>query len=193
MRKLALIVPIAAVLFAPSWLRADGCNPNTQDCGGYKDEAPVRPRARAQSYSYAYSVRPARGRWECPPEFSRRECRRIQAEVDLRRAREVRRMRPRYIERAQYRSGDRYDDDHRPGFGGKRCIARVVAIGGQRPTETMAIGSAWKTWRSTVRATPGMGEAYMDDRYAIKKKVECHITGANGVLDRCTVSAVPCR
>jgi hypothetical protein len=195
MRKLALIVPIAAVLFAPSWLRADGCNPNTQDCGGYKDEAPIRPRARAQVYSYAYSIRPARGNWACPSELSRRECRRIQAEVDARRAREIRRAVPRsrYAEiRTPRELRDVDPGPERRSFGGKRCAGYFSVKGDARWTEAFARGSALKEWRKVVRTS--VGESYIDEHYSPNFRVgKCQIVGDRGINKRCVAEGTACR
>jgi hypothetical protein len=164
------LIPIAALLFIPSWARADGYE-------SYKDQ----PRA---TYSRAYTVQPVS--WRCPPEFSRHECRRIRAEAELRRARRTRQVAV-YVTPRQLRNVD-------PGperIHGSRCIARVSVTGVSRPTEGMARGNAWKRWRETVRASAG--EAFMDDRYAIKQDVRCHIASSGGWTKRCTVSAVPCR
>lgn len=164
------LIPIAALLFIPSWARADGYE-------SYKDQ----PRA---TYSRAYTVQPVS--WRCPPEFSRQECRRIRAEAELRRARRTRQVAV-YVTPRALRNVD-------PGperIHGSRCIARVSVTGVSRPTEGMARGNAWKRWRETVRASAG--EAFMDDRYAIKQDVRCHIASSGGWTKRCTVSAVPCR
>lgn len=164
------LIPIAALLFIPSWARADGYE-------SYKDQ----PRA---TYSRAYTVQPVS--WRCPPEFSRRECRRIRAEAELRRARRTRQVAV-YVTPRQLRNVD-------PGperIHGSRCIARVSVTGVSRPTEGLARGNAWKRWRETVRASAG--EAFMDDKFAIKQDVRCHIASSGGWTKRCTVSAVPCR
>jgi len=173
---------IAAALAAfPAVASADGCNPRLQDCyASYKD-APV---------AYAYAVKTARGAWPCPEEFSARECRRLRLEIASRRAREDR---PRKVAGRRPVVRDTLVRPARADFGGRRCIARVTVVGGQRPTEGLARGAAWKEWRSVVRASAGGGEAYMDDRYAIGERVRCHITGASRFLKRCEVSAVPCR
>src|SRR3989304_292159 len=80
-----------------------------------------------------------------------------------------------------------------PALAGRRCIGRVTVTGGQRPTEGLARGAAWKEWRSVVRAMAGGGESYMDNRFATGERIRCHITAAHGFLKRCEVSAVPCR
>lgn len=176
-----LLIPIAAVMLLPAWAHADGCNPRLQNCyASYKD-APA---------AYAYTVRTARGAWPCPEEFSARECRRLRLEIASRRAREDR---PRKVAGRRPVVRDTLVRPARADFGGRRCIARVTVVGGQRPTEGLARGAAWKEWRSVVRASAGGGEAYMDDRYAIGERVRCHITGASRFLKRCEVSAVPCR
>ena len=173
---------IAAALAAfPTVASADGCNPRLQDCyASYKD-APA---------AYSYTVKTARGSWSCPEEFSARECRRLRLEIASRRAREDR---PRKVAGRRPVVRDTLVRPARADFGGRRCIARVTVVGGQRPTEGLARGAAWKEWRSVVRASAGGGEAYMDDRYAIGERVRCHITGASRFLKRCEVSAVPCR
>lgn len=200
MRLLTAIVPLAAVLFAPSWLLADGCNPNTQDCGSYKDEASVAPRRAARAYSYAYTVRPVRGNWECPDVFDRRECRRIRREIELRRAREVRRTRSRYVEPAQYRRD--YDDGRderrsvnvKPSFGGKRCAGFFTVVGDARWTEGLARGSALKEWRKAVRTSERAGEQYVDERYSPNFRVgKCRIIGDRGINKRCTAEGIACR
>jgi len=164
------LIPIAALLFIPSWARADGYE-------SYKDQ----PRA---TYSRAYTVQPVS--WRCPPEFSRHECRRIRAEAELRRARRTRQVAV-YVTPRALRNVDPGPERVR----GSRCIARVSVTGVSRPTEGLARGNAWKRWRETVRASAG--EAFMDDRYAIKQDVRCHIASSGGWTKRCTVSAVPCR
>lgn len=164
-----LIIPIAALMLFPSWARADGYE-------SYKDTA-------SGSYSRVYTAQPVS--WRCPPEFSRRECRRIRAEAELRRARRTRQIAV-YTPRAL-----RNVDPGPERIHGSRCIARVSVTGVSRPTEGLARGNAWKRWRETVRASAG--EAFMDDRYAIKQDVRCHIASSGGWTKRCTVSAVPCR
>jgi len=178
MNKLLIAAALAAF---PTVASADGCNPRLQDCyASYKD-TPV---------AYAYAVKTARGAWPCPEEFSARECRRLRLEIASRRAREDR---PRKVAGRRPVVRDTLARPARADFGGRRCIARVTVVGGQRPTEGLARGAAWKEWRSVVRASAGGGEAYMDDRYAIGERVRCHITGASRFLKRCEVSAVPCR
>ena len=172
------ILPLA-LLAAPSTLLADGCNPELQNCGSYKDV----PRA----YSYSYSVKQSRGSWTCPAEFSRKECRKLRQVIAQRRAREDR---PRKVI-VERRGPVVRDTMVKAQFGGKRCLSRVSVTGAQRPTEGLARGAAWKEWRSVVREASG--ERYMDDRYAVGEHVRCHITGAGRLLKRCTVSAVPCR
>jgi hypothetical protein len=174
------ILPLA-LLAAPTLAAADGYEGSAKDGG----------------YAYSYSVKQSRGGWECPPEFNRRECSRIRQEVARRRAREerVRYAAPRRVI-VERRDRDYRETIIRPAraeFGGKRCIGRISVTGGQRPTEGMARGAAWKEWRSVVRSMAGGGEAYMDDRYAVGERVRCHITGSNRFLKRCEVSAVPCR
>jgi hypothetical protein len=171
-----ILIPIILLASAPA--RADG----------YEGSAKDAPSA----YSYSYSIKQSRGGWECPREFDRRECRRIQAEVSRRRAREQRVVR--YAEPRRYPAiRETIIRPARAEFGGKRCIGRVTITGGQRPTEGLARGAAWKEWRSVVRAMAGGGEAYMDSRYSVGERVRCHITGANGFLKRCEISAIPCR
>ena len=131
--------------------------------------------AKDGGYAYSYTVKQTR--WACPREFSRKECQRIQGEIAKRRAR---------VERLRGSAAPETDNS------GNR-IGRITVVGGQRPTEGLARGAAWKEWRSVVRATGGGGEAYMDDRFAIGERVTCHITGSGGFLKRCEVSAVPCR
>lgn len=166
-----LILPLA-LLAAPTLAAADGFE------GSMKD---------GTAYRYSYSVKQSRGSWACPPEFSRKECRKLRQVIAQRRAREDR-PRKAIVER---RIPVVRDTMVRARFGGKRCLARVTVTGNQRPTEGLARGAAWKEWRSVVRAASG--EAYMDDRYSVGERVRCHITGSGRFLKRCEVSAVPCR
>lgn len=161
------ILPLA-LLAAPTIAAADGFEGSAKDTG----------------YAYSYTVK--QNRWSCPPEFNRRECRRLQAEIAARRARPRKVIVERRIPVVR-------DTETRAAFAGRRCIGRVTVTGGQRPTEGLARGAAWKEWRSVVRAMAGGGEAYMDDRYAVGERVRCHITGSNRFLKRCEISAVPCR
>ncbi len=164
------ILIAAALLAAPTIAAADGFEGSAKDGG----------------YAYSYSIKQSRGSWACPPEFNRRECRRLQAEIAARRAG------PRKVV-AERRIPVVRDTATRAAFDGRRCIGRVSVTGGQRPTEGLARGAAWKEWRSVVRAMAGGGEAYMDDRYAMGERVRCHITGSSRFLKRCEISAIPCR
>jgi hypothetical protein len=180
-----VIVAISAI---PAY--ADGCNPRLQDCDvSYKDETP----ARARNYVYNYTTRSTRGRWECPPEFNRRECRRIQAEIEQRRAREVRRVAPRVVYLDQR---GRYLDERdrpKPGFGGKRCGGYFKVEGPARPILRYARGAAIKAWRHRVR-TEGPGERYVDESYSPNFAVgKCRIIGDRGVFQRCTAEGTACQ
>jgi hypothetical protein len=170
-----LIVPLA-LLAAPTLATADGYEGSAKDTG----------------YVYSYSVKQSRGGWECPREFSRKECSKLRQVIATRRAREDRPRRA-VVERRAPVIRDTIIRPARAEFGGRRCIARVSVTGGQRPTEGLARGAAWKEWRAVVRAMAGGGEAYMDDRYAVGERTRCHITGSSRFLKRCEVSAVPCR
>ena len=181
-----LIIPLA-LLAVPTIAVADGCNPNMQNCGSYKD-------APAAAYSYSYSIKQSRGSWECPPELARWECRRIKTVVEKRRARDHRpRPAKRYVERRipVIRDVDGSSRPRRAQFGGKRCLSRVEVAGVSRPTEGLARGNAWKRWRETVRSA--YGEQYMDNTFAVGERMRCHIASSGGWTKRCTVSAVPCR
>jgi hypothetical protein len=179
-----IVAILLAALAATSSLyveaQADG-----YETGGYKDEPAAR--RSANTYRDSYTVQPMRASYRCPPELrslSLRECRRIMAEVERRRARRARPAKQIvYITPRELRNVD-------PGPRRGRCLSRVTETGPQRPTEGLARGAAWKKWRTEVRAAAG--EQYMDDRFAVGESIRCHITGANGVLKRCTVSAIPC-
>jgi len=144
--------------------------------------------AKDGGYAYSYSVKQSRGPWVCPPELNRKECSKIRQEVARRRALDDR---PRKV--VVERRIPVYRDVETRAQASRRCIGRVTVTGGQRPTEGLARGAAWKEWRSVVRAMAGGGESYMDNRFATGERIRCHITGANGFLKRCEVSAVPCR
>lgn len=171
------LIPIAALMLFPSWARADGYESyKDQHSGGY-----------SRSYARAYVVAPRRRVFsDCLAVFSAPECRRIRAEAERREARRIRQMAVYTTPRAL-----RNVDPGPERIHGSRCIARVSVTGVSRPTEGLARGNAWKRWRETVRASAG--EAFMDDRYAIKQDVRCHIASSGGWTKRCTVSAVPCR
>lgn len=165
------LIIAGALLAAPTLAAADGYEGSTKDTG----------------YVYSYSVKQSRGGWECPREFSRKECSKLRQVIATRRAREDR---PRKVV-VERRVPVIRDTVSRAAFGGKRCLARVEVAGVSRPTEGLARGNAWKRWRETVRAANG--EQYMDNTYAIGERVRCHIASSGGWTKRCIVSAVPCR
>ena len=176
---LAVLAP-AASMVTP--VAADGCE--RADCRdtSYKDA----PR-------YSYSARTTRGAWACPPEFSRGECRRIRAEIESRRAREVRRRYRRDAEMPTPRAL-RYADSgpERRSFGGKRCVGSYTVTGAARWPEKLARSNARAAWRRTVRE--GAGEAYMDERYSPNfTNSNCHIVGDRGILSRCIARGIACR
>jgi hypothetical protein len=168
-----------ALLLLAAPAQADGCNPRHQDCGGYKDgPAPARR-------AYSYQAAPLRG-WACPPEFTRRECRRIQAE------REARRRVASYTPRRQ--AAARYVDDSRPVRvrSASRCGPYIAVKGDARWTEGLARGSALKEWRKQVRLS--LNENYVDERYAQGFTVgKCRIIGDRGINKRCTAEGRPCQ
>lgn len=144
-------------------------------------------------YSDSYSARTMRGSWTCPPEFSRGECRRIRAEVETRRAREVRRQRSRYAEQVTPRVL-RYADggSERRSFGGKRCVGTYSVTGSARWPEKLARSNARAAWRRTVREAAG--ESYMDERFSPNfSDSSCHIVGDRGILSRCVARGIACR
>lgn len=172
---------------------ADGSELSSKDAGYAPPQA---------SYSYSYSARSTRGSWTCPPEFTRRECQRIRTEVELRRAREIRRTRARvvYVDPRGYsdRNERRYVED-RPAprsFGGKRCGGYFSVEGDARLTEKgpySARSAAIKEWRHRVR-TEGPGEQYVDEDYSPNFRVgKCRKIGDRGLLKRCTAEGTACR
>ncbi len=182
------IAILIAALLVPTLALADGQEGSTKD--GWDSQPP----RTALSYSYAYGVRQSRGGWECPPEFSRRECRRIEAEAGRRRAREVRRAQPRkqivYVDR---RAADTYGDRPAPrSFGGKKCAGYFTVKGDARPFERLARGSALKEWRKHVRTSAG--ESYIDENYSPNFQVgKCQIVGDRGINKRCVAEGIACR
>lgn len=190
-----IIVAAITLLACAAPASADGCNARYQDCGSYKDE--VAP-ARARGYVYNYTTRSTRGGWECPAEFSRRECRRIRAEIEARRAREARRMTPRIKTVYVDQRGRYLDERDRPksSFGGKRCGGYFRVEGPARLTERgplSARSAAIAAWRYRVR-TEGPGERYVDERYSPNFTVgKCRIIGDRGALKRCTAEGTACQ
>jgi hypothetical protein len=174
---------------------ADACNPELQDCGSYKDEPSFSPRAQLRKH-YAYTVRSTRGNWHCPPELDRRECRKIQAVIDRRRARETVRSRPRdfaqrRIDRVDYRELTRAE---RRAFGGKKCAGYFKVEGDARITEGLARGNALKEWRQQVRISERGGEPFMDEAYSPNFRIgKCRIVGDRGINKRCTAEGTACR
>lgn len=167
------LIPIAALLFIPSWARADGYE-------SYKDQ----PRA---TYSRAYTVQPVS--WRCPPEFSRHECRRIRAEAELRRARRTRQVAV-YVTPRQLRNVD--PGPERVVRAGRRCAGFISVKGDARPSEFFARGSALKEWRKRVRTGPG--EAYVDERYSPNFRIgKCQIVGDRGIFKRCVAEGTACQ
>lgn len=175
-----LIIVLLAALTATSMLylpvRADGLE-------SYKDD----PRPRRGVYGYAYTVRQSRASWSCPPELSRRECRRIMAEVEQRRARRGRRdvystpRALRNVDPGPVRSASRRG----------RCAPYVKVNGPARWTNALAIGAARKEWRREVRTVHG--ERYIDERYSPDFRISRpRIVGDRGIAVRATAQGTPC-
>ncbi len=165
------LIPIAALLFIPSWARADGYE-------SYKDQ----PRA---TYSRAYTVQPVS--WRCPPEFSRHECRRIRAEAELRRARRTRQVAV-YTPRA-LRNVD--PGPERVARNSRRCAGYVKVDGPARWTNGLAMGAARKEWRRAVRTT--YGERYIDENFSPNFRVsQPRIVGDRGFAVRSTAQGLAC-
>jgi hypothetical protein len=194
MGGLLLALLLGAAAFFPALVLADGYE-------SYKDEptAYAPPRIKRSGYISAYTVRTTRGGWHCPAEFKRHECRRIQAEIDRRRAREVVRARPHSLRdyasrptaRVQYRD---ISPSERRAFGGRRCAGRFRVEGGARPSQALARGSALKEWRKLVRRSERGGLAYMDEKFSPDFRIgNCKIVNDGGWLTTCRAEGLACQ
>lgn len=175
-----LILPLA-LLAVPTFAAADGYEGSYKD-GGYA--------ARPSAYSYSYSIKQSRGGWECPREFARHECRRLQAEVARRRAREDR---PRKVvmERRVPVYRDSEPRPSRAAFGGRRCAGFVKVDGPARWLSALATGAARKEWRRKVRTT--YGERYVDESFSPNFSVSRpRIVGDRGIAVRATAQGLAC-
>lgn len=175
------LIPIAALLFIPSWARADGYESyKDQHSGGY-----------SRSYARAYAVAPRRRVFsDCLAVFSAPECRRIRAEAERREARRIRQMAVYTTPRA-LRNVD--PGPERVVRAGRRCAGFFSVKGDARPSEFFARGSALKKWRQRIR-TEGPGEAYVDERYSPNFRIgKCQIVGDRGIFKRCVAEGTACQ
>lgn len=88
---------------------------------------------------------------------------------------------------AKKRSHD--DDEDSPKH--RDCKEMLSDRGSQRPSESMAKGTAEKSWTQSVRFK--YGELYSDLANAKDVKYECSKSSIGGALKRCELSARPCR
>lgn len=69
------------------------------------------------------------------------------------------------------------------------CKAEITSTGSSRPTLSLAHGSARATWKNEVKTMHG--EQYQEVQYA--KSVRYRCTESTLGLQRCTITAAPCR
>lgn len=184
--------------------RADGCNPQLQDCS-FKGEPFAAPRRAPISYTYSVTPEIIRKRggskcgknipvWECEMVFSK-----VRAE-DARRAkmlREGRRL-PAREARDSYRDErgrkvividdgerrrDRNDD--------RDCRRRITVTSKPRLTKALACGEARKLW--SMRALDEHGGEFARISSAKGVSSDPHPFHEGAWRDVCTFSAVPCR
>ena len=115
-----LIFPLA-LLAAPALATADGYEASAKDTG----------------YVYSYSVKQSRGGWECPREFSRKECSKLRQVIATRRAREDR-PRKIVVERRAPVIRDTIIRPARAEFGGRGSVEGMARHGsGDRRRRTV--------------------------------------------------------